>query len=360
MRFSLSLLSSTALVLILRVPTAETLLSRQLFHSRYAADSRHELSRNLLQRNVIHRPVASMDDDESPVEIEQKTETEANRKESSSFSDMFTRETIVTSGTGKVADPVPDSNPVLIPVKVLSPYEEEVKKYENKLEKECEYLESALQCEKGQLALRKDSITMSGKNGFYFVQVEVSEFQKRKEAEQKARVLRNKKDFVLKMLPVVDSFRAAPAVAPAANEREESMHKNFGSLCKSIITVFEKYGFQEFDAGRAYFSRHLYQRKPLLFIYRCLQLHLCRTAFYFPSGVGSFIFSSFLNAIRRTYLSHTLFFNSATPEIGSSVMTSHHEVLELVDGDVDGVQWGGIVVSQLRPGLSDKEGEVLR
>ena len=41
-------------------------------------------------------------------------------------------------------------------------------------------------------------------------------------------------------------------------------------------------------------------------------------------------------------------------------MTSHHEVLELVDGDVDGVQWGGIVVSQLRPGLSDKEGEVLR
>ena len=43
-------------------------------------------------------------------------------------------------------------------------------------------------------------------------------------------------------------------------------------------------------------------------------------------------------------------------EIGSVVVASHHEVSELVDGE-DG---GGIIVNQIRAGISDKDGEVLR
>ena len=135
------------------------------------------------------------------------------------------------------------------PVVVLSPYQEAVLKYKTQVEKELEYIESVLKCERNLLMLRKDTITVSGKNGYYFVQAEVAEFQKKKEIEQKKRVIRNKREFVQRMLPVVDSFRAAPTVAPSSNEREESMHKNFGSLSKSLIDVFEKYGYKEFDAG---------------------------------------------------------------------------------------------------------------
>ena len=51
------------------------------------------------------------------------------------------------------------------------------------------------------------------------------------------------------MLPVVDAFRQARAVAPATTDREENMHKNFGSLLDNILLVFQKYGFKEFDAG---------------------------------------------------------------------------------------------------------------
>ena len=156
-----------------------------------------------------------------------------------SNSDMFKREVIVTNQIVESTENAPEQ----------TPYEAEVSKYQNKLEKELEYIQSVLTCEQGLLKLRKDSITVSGKNGYFFVQAEVAEFQKRKDKEQKARVLRNKKEFVQKMLPVVDAFRAAPMMAPAENEREESMHKNFGSLCDSIIVVFEKYGFKEFNSG---------------------------------------------------------------------------------------------------------------
>ena len=50
------------------------------------------------------------------------------------------------------------------------------------------------------------------------------------------------------MLPVVDLFREAPTKAVANTEREEQMHKSFGSLLTSILTVFEKYGYKEFQA----------------------------------------------------------------------------------------------------------------
>ena len=74
--------------------------------------------------------------------------------------------------------------------------------------------------------------------------------QRKKDVDQKERVKRNKRDFVKKMLPVVDSFRSARTVAPPNTEREERMHDTFGSLLSSILTVFEKYGFKEFEAGK--------------------------------------------------------------------------------------------------------------
>jgi hypothetical protein len=59
----------------------------------------------------------------------------------------------------------------------------------------------------------------------------------------------NKKDFVQKMLPIVDAFRDAPEKAPASTERQENMHKNFGSLLSGILTVFNKFGYEEFYPG---------------------------------------------------------------------------------------------------------------
>jgi molecular chaperone GrpE (heat shock protein) len=53
----------------------------------------------------------------------------------------------------------------------------------------------------------------------------------------------------MKMMPVIDSFRAAPIVAPPTTERETNMHKNFGSLLNSLLVVFEKFGYKEFSAG---------------------------------------------------------------------------------------------------------------
>lgn len=164
------------------------------------------------------------------------------------------------------------------------------KKLENSLKKEYEYLETALKSERNLLNLKRDKVSVSGKNGYFFVQAEVAEFQKKQSKEQKSRVNKNKREFVLKMLPVVDAFRAAPTIAPSQNEREESMHKNFGSLCNSIIVVFEKYGFKEYDA-----------------------------------------------------------------EIGAKLSPSRHQVLEVVEGEED-----GLISRQVNCGIADKEGEVLR
>lgn len=133
-------------------------------------------------------------------------------------------------------------------VKELSPYEKAVQELETKLKAEVTSLEALLKNERNNLLKTKDKVSESGKNGFFIVQAQVAEFQKKRDAEQKSRVVRNKQDFVLKMLPVVDAFRAARDIAPPANEREENMHKNFGSLLSSVLTVFDKYGYEEFDA----------------------------------------------------------------------------------------------------------------
>jgi len=59
------------------------------------------------------------------------------------------------------------------------------------------------------------------------------------------RVNRNKRDFVLDILPVVDMFKNAPFEHPADTEREKNMHTTFGTLISSITNVFEKYGVKE-------------------------------------------------------------------------------------------------------------------
>ena len=140
---------------------------------------------------------------------------------------------------------------------VVDPYEVAVKALEAQLRTEIINIESNLKSERNALSKIKDKASESGKNGYFIVQAKVAEFQKVKAVEQKARVTRNKREFVSKMLPVVDAFRAAPSISPSTSDREESMHKNFGSLLSSIMVVFEKYGFKEFDAGKNdYFPAH--------------------------------------------------------------------------------------------------------
>ena len=53
---------------------------------------------------------------------------------------------------------------------------------------------------------------------------------------------RNKREFIKKMLPVVDAFEAAPIDAPSTTDKEKTMHETFGALRSSIDIVFQKYG----------------------------------------------------------------------------------------------------------------------
>ena len=73
--------------------------------------------------------------------------------------------------------------------------------------------------------------------------------QKRRDADQKERVRQNKKEFVLKMLPIVDSFRGAPVLVPAQTDKEATMHSTFGALLNAIMIQIEKFGFKEFSAS---------------------------------------------------------------------------------------------------------------
>ena len=172
----------------------------------------------------------------------------------------------------------------------LSPYEQAVKDLETGLRKELTDAEVRLKTERTALLRTKDKVSESGKNGYFIVQAQVAEFQKKRDVDQKSRVTRNKREFVEKMLPVVDAFREARIVAPPANEREENMHKNFGSLLSGVMTVFDKYGYQEYDA-----------------------------------------------------------------EEGSALNPVRHQVAEVVEGAGD-----GLVVRQIRKGIANKDGEVLR
>ena len=135
-----------------------------------------------------------------------------------------------------------------IPEEEMSETERAVKAEEERLTQELKSLEDKLRAERRELIKVKDKISESGKTGFFMVQAQVSEFLKRKDKEQKSRVENNKRDFVQRMLPIIDMFREARAMAPPeeGNERQENMHATFGSLLDSILIVFEKYGYREF------------------------------------------------------------------------------------------------------------------
>ena len=74
--------------------------------------------------------------------------------------------------------------------------------------------------------------------------------QKKRDENQKNLVEKSKREFIVKILPILDGFQDAQGKAPPTCEREENMHKNFGSLYTSIVAVVEKYGYKLFDGGR--------------------------------------------------------------------------------------------------------------
>lgn len=100
----------------------------------------------------------------------------------------------------------------------LTSYQKAIKNYETNLQKELIYIESVLLSERNLLQFKKDQKTMSGKNGFYYIQAEVAEYQKKKLKKEKLLVKQNKYEFVMKILPVIDAFRAAPQIALPTNE----------------------------------------------------------------------------------------------------------------------------------------------
>lgn len=51
------------------------------------------------------------------------------------------------------------------------------------------------------------------------------------------------------MVPIVQMFRAAPKELQAETEREQNMHKNFGSLLDGIVNVIDKYGYRDLIEG---------------------------------------------------------------------------------------------------------------
>ena len=130
----------------------------------------------------------------------------------------------------------------------LTEEEKAIIQKEKEIKNQLELLENELRKSRLDLVRTRDKISESGKNGYFIQQAQVAEFLKKKDIEQKERVSKNKREFVIKMLPVVDLFREAPIKAVANTEREEQMHKNFGSLLTSVLTVFEKYGYKEFQA----------------------------------------------------------------------------------------------------------------
>ena len=170
---------------------------------------------------------------------------EMNDDEVVSESDEFAEvlDSVVPEGgvnATEEAEPEPEPEP--------TPLEKAIKEREEELTKKLAELEGKLRTERINTMKVKDKLSESGKTGFFMVQAQVAEFLKKKDADQKIRVSKNKREFVSKILPVVDAFNAAPLDHPAETEREENMHKSFGSLVSSIMIVFEKYGVKEYSA----------------------------------------------------------------------------------------------------------------
>lgn len=171
-----------------------------------------------------------------------------------------------------------------------SPLEIAIKLKEDMLEQEVMSLESRLRSERLSLSRARDKISETGKNGYFILQAQVAEFLKKKDVEQKDKVVENKREFIFKMLPVIDAFKSASITAPATTDREQKMHDSYGALLKGIMIVFDKYGYKEYNV-----------------------------------------------------------------DVGSKYDAERHQVDKVVDGEVD-----GLVVSQVRNGVIDSEGDVLR
>eukprot|EP01041_Mallomonas_annulata_P011736 gene11736-24616_t len=118
--------------------------------------------------------------------------------------------------------------------------------YEKELSAQVKEFETLLRSERLLSSRVKDKLSESGKAGYFIVQAQVNDFLRKSETQQKDKVVNNKREFVTKMLPVVDAFRAAPLVAPATTETEENMHKAYSALLTGILAVINKYGFKEF------------------------------------------------------------------------------------------------------------------
>lgn len=69
------------------------------------------------------------------------------------------------------------------------------------------------------------------------------------ELDQKKKVSNDRRNFILKLLPLMDAMREAPQVAPASTPRGESMHESYQSLLAKMTELFENYGYKEFSAG---------------------------------------------------------------------------------------------------------------
>lgn len=182
------------------------------------------------------------EEEETMMEEEEVTE-ELEDEDEEAILDDNNGDTAILEDDASVESPEASlSDDAIDPMAIL------IKKKEEELSAQVKALETELRNERNALIRLRDRMSESGKNGYFIQQAKVADFLKEKEAEQKARVAKNKKEFVLKILPVVDSFREAPSLLAPTTEKEENMHKSYGSLLKSIVNVFDKYGYKEFAA----------------------------------------------------------------------------------------------------------------
>lgn len=69
------------------------------------------------------------------------------------------------------------------------------------------------------------------------------------ELDQKKKVSNDRRDYILKLLPLIDAMRAATQDVPASTPRVEEMHESYQSLLSKMMELFERYGYKEFFPG---------------------------------------------------------------------------------------------------------------
>lgn len=122
-----------------------------------------------------------------------------------------------------------------------------IQNLESKLSSDLKAAKSLLQKEKSALYSLQEKNFESGKNGYFLIQAQVKDFNKRRESEQRKRVEDNKKKVVTKILPLLDAFRNVSMLHGGETEREIKMHSDFNVLVRSITVALQKYGYSEFS-----------------------------------------------------------------------------------------------------------------